>query len=87
MSDDDYENEIDAAYDRNRLRVLIPALETIVSCPVVPDVCYHGNYVPRPILWNMIQHLNDVHEWTREQIADWLEASDLDLTIQDRRKK
>lgn len=24
-------------------------------------------------LWNMVQHLNDVHRWTREQIATWLE--------------
>jgi hypothetical protein len=25
---------------------------------------------------NVIQHLNDVHEWTREKIADWLDTLD-----------
>jgi hypothetical protein len=28
-----------------------------------------------------IVHLNDFHRWTREEIADWLEGLDVDLTI------
>lgn len=32
-------------------------------------------------LWNAIVHLNDYHKWTREQIADWLETLDHDLTM------
>lgn len=30
-------------------------------------------------LINVIIHLNDNHEWTRTQIADWLDTLDLDL--------
>lgn len=28
---------------------------------------------------DVIIHLNDIHRWTREQIADWLETLDVDL--------
>lgn len=28
---------------------------------------------------NIIVHLNDIHVWKREAIADWLESTDLDL--------
>jgi hypothetical protein len=28
----------------------------------------------RQPLWYVIEHLNDAHEWTRPQIADWLES-------------
>lgn len=30
-------------------------------------------------LWEIIQHLNDDHHWTRNRIADWLETLDIDL--------
>lgn len=33
-------------------------------------------------LWNMVQHLNDLHEWTRERIADWVEESGLNFEFQ-----
>lgn len=29
----------------------------------------------------VIIHLNDTHKWSREQIADWLDTLDLDLTF------
>lgn len=29
----------------------------------------------------LIMHLNDSHKWTREQIADWLETLDVDLSF------
>jgi hypothetical protein len=32
-------------------------------------------------LWDMIQHLNDGHKWTRERIADWVEGLDMDLQL------
>jgi hypothetical protein len=32
-------------------------------------------------IWSAIQHLNDVHHWTREAIADWLDTLDVDLTL------
>lgn len=32
-------------------------------------------------LESIIIHLNDTHQWAREQIADWLDTLDLDLTF------
>jgi len=32
-------------------------------------------------LYGVIQHINDYHQWKREDIADWLETLDLDLTV------
>jgi hypothetical protein len=29
----------------------------------------------------VIMHLNDAEEWSREQIADWLDSLDIDLTV------
>jgi hypothetical protein len=46
-----------------------PYLNTRVNCPVSPS---EG----RQSLLNMIWHLNDDHQWTREQIADWLESEE-----------
>ena len=34
------------------------------------------------VLGGIIPHLNDVHVWSRDAIADWLESLDVDLTIQ-----
>lgn len=34
-------------------------------------------------LVNLIPHLNDVCGWTREQIADWLETTDLDIQFKE----
>lgn len=38
-----------------------------VGCPV--NQCCFGRSVV-----NMVVHLNDDHQWTREQIADWVEG-------------
>lgn len=35
--------------------------------------CYCGNY--EAALWHMIMHLNDVHLWTADRIAGWIEAT------------
>lgn len=35
----------------------------------------------QPLSW-LIVHLNDDHRWTREQIADWLDAVDADLSFE-----
>lgn len=40
--------------------------------------CWHGH---SGTISYMIQHLNDHSQWTREQIADWLETLDADLTF------
>lgn len=37
---------------------------------------------PRPLMiYQLIVHLNDGPRWSREQIADWLETLDLDLSF------
>lgn len=44
---------------------------SIEQCPVYGGTvvrCFHG---PKDVV-NVITHLNDIHEWTREQIADWV---------------
>lgn len=41
----------------------------------LPGCAYHSN------LWQMVQHLNDRHMWSREKIADWMETLDIDLTL------
>lgn len=33
------------------------------------------------VLYQVIQILNDTDKWTREQIADWLESLDVDITV------
>lgn len=56
----------------------LPGMDYITLCPARDDdprrclsQYLHGSHAT---LWNMIQHLNDHHEWTREgQIADWLD--------------
>lgn len=50
----------------------LPGLHTQTWCPEC------GN---RGSLFNMITELNDAHRWTREQIADWLDALDIDLAF------
>src|SRR5690606_12277031 len=48
----------------------LPGVEHIVRCPGT------RNESPCPSvtsIYYIIQHLNDIHRWTREAIADWLE--------------
>lgn len=33
-------------------------------------------------LCNIIARLNDSHQWSRQQIADWLDTLPIDLTVQ-----
>jgi len=51
-----------------------------VPCPVKGHLggadCSHSNDVMR-----IVVHLNDNHRWTREQVADWLETLDVDLSF------
>lgn len=74
-----------------QLRRILPreTVEALVECPDDSVRCRIENgvrlgdrrrYVDS--LWNMIQHLNDDHKWTRERIADWLDSLDLDLEFQ-----
>lgn len=58
---------------------MAPGIEDIdVPCPACVDSLTH---TPTNILI-MIVMLNDDHHWTREQIADWLDSLDEDLTLQ-----
>lgn len=45
-----------------------PAMRQEVTCPV------GNNYTSE--LQQVIMHLNDTHQWTREQIADWIDSLD-----------
>jgi hypothetical protein len=51
----------------------LPGVEQIAVHPVAKNV---------NSIRNIIINLNDVHKWTREQIADWLDSLDVDLTFQ-----
>lgn len=55
------------------LAAALPGLATRVPCPVCDD--YHA-----PVQTAVI-HMNDVHRWTREAIADWLDSLDVDLSF------
>ncbi len=50
----------------------IPALNKLSDCPC----CDYET-----TLYIQIQHVNDVHEWSREMIADWLEVLPFDLSF------
>ncbi len=60
------------------------SLQTPVDCPGAGEKVYDGliceSKKPCP-LSDRIMHLNDSHRWTREQIADWLDTLDVDLTF------
>lgn len=73
----------------------IPVLHTAtVDCPVgyrwegpkygYCYYCYVNKTTRESSISSMILHLNDFHEWSREQIADWLESLDIDLSFERR---
>lgn len=41
---------------------------------VLDDFCVHPLSKKQGQIFNTITHLNDVHGWSRERIADWLES-------------
>lgn len=49
----------------------------------VPQDCVDKDCWIEPDMdvFTLIVHLNDHHQWSREAVADWLEALDLDLTF------
>lgn len=50
--------------------VLFPELNEEVRCPQ-SGYCSTPRRIP---LWRVIEHLNDIHLWSREEIADWLDT-------------
>lgn len=47
----------------------LPGINEAVKHPLTGDT--HS-------LWSVIINLNDIHHWTRERIADWVETLDID---------
>jgi hypothetical protein len=57
---------------------ILPTLEARVRIPSsenyqVPEHTHE--------IFDAVTILNDIHGWTREQIADWLDTLDIDLTV------
>lgn len=88
---------IDGGTVRNALSAALPAMNAPVRLPVPNTPNYHLATHPTgppnpeggtgwPLELAIIQ-LNDQYGWTREQIADWLETLDLDLTFQTPRER
>lgn len=50
---------------------LTPGMKDVLPICPVDDDCQFG-FIPRTVAM-MVMHLNDSHEWTREQIAEWLD--------------
>lgn len=76
----------ESAYDMKHLgrdlSVLVPGLEQelpieVLHCPV----CGSTNVGSK--VKNRIVHLNDVHKWSFEQIADYLETLPIDLRVRE----
>ena len=63
-------NEATSEHDTYWFKSLLPATQEAVKNPV------DGRSAE---LWRVIVNLNDVHKWSRDKIADWLESLDLDL--------
>ncbi len=71
--------QVDGETVRHQLSQAVPDMGVKVFCPVdVSEVTGGECYAPFS-LTTLLIHLNDSHRWTREAIADWLEAQDLDL--------
>lgn len=59
--------------EQEKVRYLLPDLDNRKACP---EDCDHTDSV-----WQIVQHLNDYHQWSREEIADWLETLDINITF------
>lgn len=62
---------------RRQIEQACPGLEEHVQAPCD---CY-AESPEDAVLSAVIMHLNDKHAWPREQIADWLDDLDVDLSI------
>ena len=51
------------------LEVRFPVMRQPAACPDCADVWWRNCAAAMHVIW----HLNDHHQWTREQIADWVE--------------
>lgn len=55
--------------------------EVKLTCPVETCPQSQANESTHRALQFIIVHVNDTHKWSGDQIADWLETLDVDLTI------
>lgn len=64
------------------LKRVLPGLKTKVACPHRGVGCTRacGDGIKMKIV-DLIPHLNDICDWSRERIADWLETLDVDLNF------
>jgi len=67
-------SELGTCIGYSRVRELWPIAETIVRYPCSAQCRVAREYDHRGELIAVVWHLNDQHEWTREQIADWVET-------------
>jgi hypothetical protein len=72
------------------LATKLPGMEHVTTCPV----CEKDSLLPyNDTLYMLIQHINDLHNWSREEIADWLDnlhddgIVDLSFEIKDPQRK
>lgn len=64
------------------LKESMPGISERVMCPQLDCTDMHLEEASTKVtIWDMVQHLNDRHKWTREAIADWLETLDVDLSF------
>lgn len=67
------------------LAVLCPGIAALARCPAqgTPVATIDAALLcSRPgAVAGIAMHLNDHHRWTREQVADWMETLDIDLSI------
>lgn len=75
--------------DPSVLSQKLPGVNQVVKHPRISESgcdCYYDSYdegagLGKYTIRNLVMHLNDEHRWTREQIADWLETLDVDLSF------
>lgn len=72
------EEFISNAQIQSEVTALFPCLDRIV---IYDCGCFENPTRKVNSLADWIIHLNDQHEWKREEIADWLESLDVDLEM------
>jgi hypothetical protein len=54
----------------------------IGNCPTGPEFfVYNDGLITNPTVWGMVVHLNNIHRWTREQIADYIANNGYDAEV------
>lgn len=57
----------------------LPGMDKVANCPVRIDGVFECR--ENMSLYALIQHINDNHKWSREDIASWLRTLPFDLTF------